>query len=271
MESSPTARGFVDLRKIWIPGTEDKENEFKETFQYDRRMANHIQNERAIDSMKYNGPVELAKAICSLGNSYSGGFVFLGVADNGDIIGLKEDKKMGNFADYEDKFANHMRNKLESLLADKAFFADKIQIVFRTVGDKTICIIQVLPANKPLHVKIKSRDEFYARGPTARAQHMTGDDLIRYTMGEIPQLQLGEWYELGTLYHSPLFNRMREYFRDSRPDETIFLFVPYVKTGVLESLLEGIPNKMVIVTTWGAGGHPSRILRTVLVPILPKA
>ena len=186
MESSPTARGFVDLRKIWIPGTEDKENEFKETFQYDRRMANHIQNERAIDSMKYNGPVELAKAICSLGNSYSGGFVFLGVADNGDIIGLKEDKKMGNFANYEDKFANHMRNKLESLLADKAFFADKIQIVFRTVDDKTICIIQVLPANKPLHVKIKSRDEFYARGPTARAQHMTGDDLIRYTMGRFP-------------------------------------------------------------------------------------
>ena len=186
MESSPTARGFVDLRKIWIPRTEDKENEFKETFQYDRRMANHIQNERAIDSMKYNGSVELAKAICSLGNSYSGGFVFLGVADNGDIIGLKEDKKMGNFADYEDKFANHMRNKLESLLADKAFFADKIQIVFRTVDDKTICIIQVLPANKPLHVKIKSRDEFYARGPTARAQHMTGDDLIRYTMGRFP-------------------------------------------------------------------------------------
>ena len=58
---------------------------------------------------------------------------------------------------------------------------------------------------------------------------------------------------MGTLYHSPLFNRMREYFRDSRPDETIFLFVPYVKTGVLESLLEGIPNKMVIVTTWEPG------------------
>ena len=44
----------------------------------------------------------------------------------------------------------------------------------------------MLPANKPLHVKIKSRDEFYARGPTARAQHMTGDDLIRYTMGRFP-------------------------------------------------------------------------------------
>ena len=186
MEFSSAGNGFVDLYKIEIPRTEDKENEFKETFQYDKKMANHIQNEQAIEGMKYNGPVELARAICSLGNSYSGGFVFLGVADNGDIIGLEKDKKLGKFTDYKDKFANHMRDKLESLLTDKAFFADKIQIVFRIVGGKTICIIQVLPANKPLHVKIKSRDEFYARGPTARAQHMTGDDLIRYTRGRFP-------------------------------------------------------------------------------------
>ena len=185
-KSNPPVRGFVDLYKIEIPRTEDKENEFKETFQYDRKMANHIGNQQAIGSMKYNGPVELARAICSFGNSYSGGFVYLGMADNGDIIGLEKDKKLGNFADYEDKFANHMRNKLESLLADRAFFADKIQMIFRTIDGKTICIIQVLPANKPLHVRIKSRDEFYARGPTARAQHMTGDDLIRYTRGRFP-------------------------------------------------------------------------------------
>ena len=55
---------------------------------------------------------------------------------------------------------------------------------------------------------------------------------------------------MGTLYHSPLFVHVREYFRASHPDDTIFLFVPYIKTSVLESLLEGIPNKMVIVTTW---------------------
>ena len=104
-ESVPTAKGFVDLHKIEIPDRENMENEFKETFQYDRRMANHAQNERAINGMKYNGPVVLAKAICSLGNSYAGGFVFLGIADNGDTVGLEEDRKLGNFADYEDKFA----------------------------------------------------------------------------------------------------------------------------------------------------------------------
>ena len=73
------------------------------------------------------------------------------------------------------------------------------------------------------------------------------------TPGEDSLITIRERYELGTLYHSPLFNRIREYFRDSSPDDTIFLFVPYVKTDVLESMLEEIPNKMAIVTTWEPG------------------
>ena len=36
-------------------------------------------------------------------------------------------------------------------------------------------------------------------------------------------------------------------------NDTLFLFVPYIKTDVLENLLEGISNKMVIVTTWEPG------------------
>ena len=55
---------------------------------------------------------------------------------------------------------------------------------------------------------------------------------------------------MGALYHSPLFERIREYFRRSHQGDTLFLFVPYIKTDVLEALLEGIPNRMVIVTTW---------------------
>ena len=70
------------------------------------------------------------------------------------------------------------------------------------------------------------------------------------TLGEDSLITIRERYELGTLYHSPLFDRIREYFMDDSPDETIFIFVPYVKTGVLEILLEEIPNKIVIVTTW---------------------
>ena len=52
------------------------------------------------------------------------------------------------------------------------------------------------------------------------------------------------------LYHNPLFDPIREYFEHASPDETIFLFVPYVKTDVLERLISGLKNRIVIVTTW---------------------
>ena len=55
---------------------------------------------------------------------------------------------------------------------------------------------------------------------------------------------------MSKLYHSPLFDHIKKYFEQSDPMETLFLFVPYVKTKVLEKLLEKIPNKIVIVTTW---------------------
>ncbi len=51
------------------------------------------------------------------------------------------------------------------------------------------------------------------------------------------------------IYHNPLFDHIRKYF-ENNPDETIFLFVPYVKTKVLEKLLKDIQNRIVIVTTW---------------------
>jgi len=50
---------------------------------------------------------------------------------------------------------------------------------------------------------------------------------------------------------SPLFGSIREYFlkRDNE-DQIHYIFVPYIKTRILEQLLEGIKGKVVIVTTW---------------------
>ena len=52
------------------------------------------------------------------------------------------------------------------------------------------------------------------------------------------------------LYHSPLFKYIKEYFEHCNFDDTIFLFVPYIKTKILEKLLDGVHNRVVIVTTW---------------------
>ncbi len=47
-----------------------------------------------------------------------------------------------------------------------------------------------------------------------------------------------------------MFDEIRDYFEKSNPDNTIYIFVPYIKTTVLEKLLDGLPNPKVIVTTW---------------------
>ena len=67
-----------------------------------------------------------------------------------------------------------------------------------------------------------------------------------------------------------MFNRIREYFRDSHPNETIFLFVPYVKTGVLDGLLKGIPNKTVIVATWEPGDIQTGSSELALYPFCQR-
>lgn len=52
------------------------------------------------------------------------------------------------------------------------------------------------------------------------------------------------------LYHSPLFEHVKEYLGSCDQDQTIFLFVPFIKMAVLKLLTDGIKNRIVIVTTW---------------------
>lgn len=52
------------------------------------------------------------------------------------------------------------------------------------------------------------------------------------------------------LYHSPLFEHIREYLLGVPARDAIFLFVPYIQAKVLARLLDNIQNRTVIVTTW---------------------
>ena len=54
---------------------------------------------------------------------------------------------------------------------------------------------------------------------------------------------------MNDLYHNPLFEHIREYFKENTSD-TIFLYVPYIKTKILKKVLDGLSNNVVIITTW---------------------
>lgn len=52
------------------------------------------------------------------------------------------------------------------------------------------------------------------------------------------------------LYHNPLFGHIRKYILGASDGDIISLFVPYIQAKVLAKLLEGVENRVVIVTTW---------------------
>lgn len=189
---APTG-SFADLDTIPIPKTEDKYNEFKEFYQYDRKMEhfkdsmNESERRKAIDGMKYSVRERFAKAVCAFGNDGSGGFVYLGVRSDGTVTGLEKDRELGDFADYNDAFANHIRDTLETLLKDRVFVISKIKIQFRQTSGKTICIVQVLPASTPLYLHAHKMQTFYVRGPTPRAEKLTDQrEQFRYIKSRFP-------------------------------------------------------------------------------------
>ena len=180
---------FEDLEKIQIPRVEDQNNEFKEFYQYDKNLeslTNVSENISKINGIKKSGQERLITAICSFGNSHHGGFVYLGIKSDGTISGLKKDKDLGKFKNYNDSFANHIRDKLGELIQDKVFITSKIQMKFRSVDENTICIIQILPSNMPLHLHTSKGLSFFVRGFAPRAEKMNEQEQFRYIKERFP-------------------------------------------------------------------------------------
>ena len=52
------------------------------------------------------------------------------------------------------------------------------------------------------------------------------------------------------LFQSPLFDEIKKYLTQSKNNEQIFFYVPYIKTKILSKLVENLENKVTIITTW---------------------
>lgn len=185
---------MVDLDKKSIPKMEDQVNEFKEYFQYDENMDNPSSlNKKDLDNarngMMLRSQMRVAITICSFANSQTDGFLYLGIRSNGTISGLEKDLKMNGFKNYDDEFANHIRNVLGKFLDDKVFIVSRIRLKFRKIENKTICIIHIFPATQPLYLNDGKEPIFYVRGTTPRAEKFTGNDLVRYILDRFPNFK----------------------------------------------------------------------------------
>jgi hypothetical protein len=82
---------------------------------------------------------------------------------------------------------------------------------------------------------------------------------------------LGELIKLPTFYHSPLLDSIRDYFLKSNLEKnTIFIFVPYIKTEILEKIIPEKRSKVVIMTTWDTNDLLSGSSELELYPYCKK-
>ncbi|MGB5157799.1 MAG: DUF262 domain-containing protein [Desulfobacterales bacterium] len=107
----------------------------------------------------------IMKTIAAFANS-QGGTLLIGVADDGQVVGLEPDYHSLGGVD-SDKFELHLRNLIIQQFGT-AFVSTKINIKFHELAAKEICQIATLPAKEPVIISIKDKngqlvERFYVR------------------------------------------------------------------------------------------------------------
>jgi hypothetical protein len=105
------------------------------------------------------------KTVAAFANS-QGGTLLIGVADDGEVLGLEPDYHSLDGAN-RDKFELHIRNLL-NLQFGTGFVTSKVVIRFHEVENKEVCQIETAPAREPVILKVRDKsgqpaERFYAR------------------------------------------------------------------------------------------------------------
>jgi hypothetical protein len=144
----------VSLEDLIAEGESD-ELEFKSTLRWD------------VKEGTINKKLEevIMKTVAAFANS-QGGTLLIGVADDGEVLGLEPDYHSLGGVDC-DKFELHLRNLLNQQFGT-GFVTSKVVIKFLEVGEKEVCQIETAAAKEPVILKVKDKngqptEKFYAR------------------------------------------------------------------------------------------------------------
>lgn len=144
----------VSLEDLIAEGESD-ELEFKSTLRWDLKEGTVNKKLEEV----------ILKTVAAFANS-QGGTLLVGVADDGEILGLEWDYHSLGGGD-RDKFELHLRNLLNQQFGT-GFVASKVAIKFHLIEDKEVCQIETSTAKEPIILKVKDKnghsvEKFYAR------------------------------------------------------------------------------------------------------------
>ena len=168
-----------------IPKNEDAYTEFKSTFQYDLKEETLRRNGETeeSDNRKNNSKIfkrkiqkEISVAIAAFANN-DGGRLFIGVNDDGTVLGLDRDlKECGGTVD---KLQLKIVDSLKNFLKDSAFIS-KLKFEFVTNDDKQYLVIGVPAATQPVIVHHENNEEMYVRTQN-RSEKFSVSEFLKYS------------------------------------------------------------------------------------------
>lgn len=102
----------------------------------------------------------ILKTLAGFLNSPKGGTLLIGVADNGDIIGLEKDYLTLKKPD-QDGFEQTLMTAISTNLgADLCLF---VHVLFHTIDGKDVCRVIVSPASRPVFLEQSNTPKLYVR------------------------------------------------------------------------------------------------------------
>lgn len=90
----------------------------------------------------------------------AGGFVLIGVGDDGRVLGVEQD-----FAGLPKKSVDGWENAFNMAFSQMigAEFRQYVKLSFESCDAKTVCVVAVQPAAAPAYMTFKGKEEFYIR------------------------------------------------------------------------------------------------------------
>lgn len=163
-ENTPVPPSLEEL----IAQGENNQVEFKPTLVYNFKTSKPGIGIKAI----------IAKAICAFLNS-NGGYLFIGIDDNGKVLGLNNDFGLAEEKKPKDYFRLEFDQMLEHFLSISVI--DSVIGKFYEIDGKDVFVVSVYPnKRRPIFFKGQNAKEFYVRAH-ASSRHITDiEELANY-------------------------------------------------------------------------------------------
>jgi hypothetical protein len=106
----------------------------------------------------------------------SGGFVVIGVDDDGNVLGLEPDFQALRKKD-KDGFENTFNNAFNQMIGVE--YRQYVDVVFPEIEQATICLLRIRPSDTPVFLIHKGEESFYIRAGNA-SQPLSISQAARY-------------------------------------------------------------------------------------------